>query len=164
MRSRAGFTLIELMVVVMIVGVLAAIAIPQYTKSIEGSKADDAAAVVKMIGTTNRMFRLDNDVYARGLVNSTCSGACPSPLPAAPTGCALVQCRYLGAAAELDQKGYQFWAGSGAACGAVGAYVACAKRKSGASPGTNQAPYKNWGYGMKDDGAMEAIGGAPLPN
>lgn len=45
-KHRNGFTLIELMVVITIVGILAAIAIPSYTRYIDQSNRSDAKATL----------------------------------------------------------------------------------------------------------------------
>ena len=44
--SRRGFTLIEIIVVCLMIGILASFAVPEYLRSIETAKADDAVAMV----------------------------------------------------------------------------------------------------------------------
>ncbi|KQA21456.1 pilin [Vibrio metoecus] len=51
-KQQQGFTLIELMIVVAVIGVLAAIAIPQYQNYVKKSEAAAAVATVRSL-TTN---------------------------------------------------------------------------------------------------------------
>ena len=46
MRNKKGFTLLELLVVVLIIGILASIALPQYTKAVEKAKLSESARPV----------------------------------------------------------------------------------------------------------------------
>ena len=49
-RSQKGFTLIELMIVVAIIGILAAVAIPAFLKFIRKSKTSESSINIKAIG------------------------------------------------------------------------------------------------------------------
>jgi type IV pilus assembly protein PilA len=59
-----GFTLIELMIVVAILGILAAIAIPNFMRFQAKSKQSEAKTNLGAIGTTAEAFRSENDTYA----------------------------------------------------------------------------------------------------
>ncbi len=48
-QFKKGFTLIEMLVVVLIIGILAGIALPQYQKSVEKSKASEALIILKSL-------------------------------------------------------------------------------------------------------------------
>ena len=63
--SRArGFTLIELVVVMAIVGILAAIAIPSYVDSIRRGHRNDARAAVVQASQFAERWRTENGSYA----------------------------------------------------------------------------------------------------
>lgn len=64
-RSAAhrGFTLIELMVVLVIIGVMAAMSMPSFHRAIEQSRADIAAANLRTIWAAERIYWLENHTY-----------------------------------------------------------------------------------------------------
>ena len=57
--AQKGFTLIELMIVVAIIGILAAIAVPAYQNYTK--KASDTACIAETKGYANKIFILLND-------------------------------------------------------------------------------------------------------
>ena len=74
---KKGFTLIELIVVIIIVGILAAIGMTQYTKVVEKGRAAEARLVLGSLRTAQVSYFMENDVYA-GLVdlNVSAPAAC----------------------------------------------------------------------------------------
>ncbi|KAB0629185.1 prepilin-type N-terminal cleavage/methylation domain-containing protein [Acinetobacter gandensis] len=61
---QKGFTLIELMIVVAIIGILAAIAIPAYQNYTK--RASDNACLAEMKGFANKLFLIQNDPNGPG--------------------------------------------------------------------------------------------------
>ena len=62
-RNERGFTLIEIMVVVVILGVLAAIVIPKFLDRPDQAKVTKAKVDMKSLEEALGMFKLDNGYY-----------------------------------------------------------------------------------------------------
>lgn len=62
--KQAGFTLLELMIVVAIIAILSAIAIPQYSQYITRSKLTDGMNALSAYRVSMEQYYQDNRVYA----------------------------------------------------------------------------------------------------
>jgi general secretion pathway protein G len=62
-KNAAGFTLIELIVVVAIIGLLAGLVVPQFIKQEEKATAKAVKAQIELLGTALDTFRLDVGRY-----------------------------------------------------------------------------------------------------
>ena len=82
-KNRKGFTLIELMIVVVIIGILAALAIPRFMAASKKSKISEAKLVVKQIWTASQVYYEEQgayppaatlDIFADGVLNADLAG------------------------------------------------------------------------------------------
>ncbi len=60
---KRGFTLIEIVTVMVIVGVLAAMAIPMFIRSLEEAKNREAQAALRLIRATERLYYLEYEAF-----------------------------------------------------------------------------------------------------
>lgn len=67
MKDETGFTLIELMIVIAIIGILAAIAIPQFSAYRVRSYNSAANADLRNAATAQEAYFVDAQTYANGL-------------------------------------------------------------------------------------------------
>ncbi|MBI5744597.1 MAG: type II secretion system protein [Elusimicrobia bacterium] len=154
---KKGFTLIELMVVVLIMGILASMSIPYYYKTVETSKATDSVSIGHLLGSANRMYILDNPGAASAISGQVTNSCNTSNCTGASNACRIVACSYV-AQQDWDAGSYNYYVcngNSGGSCCAANA-VSCTFRKSGAG-----SPYSGWGYRFDASGGCTSLGGAP---
>lgn len=68
-RRAAGFTLMEIMVVVIVVGILATIALPSYKEAMQKSRRTDARESLMEAASRQEQFMLDRSTYTKNMVD-----------------------------------------------------------------------------------------------
>jgi general secretion pathway protein G len=84
MKKRSGFTLIEILVVIMIIGVLAAMVVPQVMDRPDRARVIAAKTDIRALISALKLYRLDNHAYPsteqglRALVRKPETGRLPT--------------------------------------------------------------------------------------
>ncbi len=88
--NKSGFTLVEIMIVVAIIGLLAAIAIPNFVKARTTSQANACVNNLRQIDGAKQQWALEQKQQATATVSSTSlqpylgRGSAGSPFPTCP--------------------------------------------------------------------------------
>lgn len=62
-QNQQGFSLVELMIVLVIIGILAAVGVPIYTSNVQKAKMSEADAALGTIRTAMRVYYAENGHY-----------------------------------------------------------------------------------------------------
>ena len=81
MKSKRGFTPIELLIVIVIIGILAAIAIPAYTGYMQRGRRADAKTALQQVRAAQEMWRAEKGGYSTSQAElQTTMGAPPTSI------------------------------------------------------------------------------------
>ncbi|MFH1519316.1 MAG: hypothetical protein ABIE75_01930 [Candidatus Omnitrophota bacterium] len=78
---RKAFTLLELMIIVVIVGIIGGIGIPFYQNAVNGAKGREAVAQLRLIQAAEKVEMLESDSYQACSGYAACNPALNIDLP-----------------------------------------------------------------------------------
>lgn len=81
-NGARGFTLIELIVAMVVIAILAAIAIPQYSEYISRSRRAEAQAFLIEVAARQQHFLVDRRAYSTNITNAPTAGGLGMTIPA----------------------------------------------------------------------------------
>jgi prepilin-type N-terminal cleavage/methylation domain-containing protein len=76
-KKEKGFTMIELMIVVVIIGILAALAIPKFMRATTKTKQSEAKQLLKQIYAMQHAYRQEYDSYCCNGASAVADGSIP---------------------------------------------------------------------------------------
>jgi type IV pilus assembly protein PilA len=124
-NSQKGFTLIELMIVVAIIGILAAVAIPAFMDYMKKGKRSEAELNLNAIAKSNKSEFTTNAGYIASVAAATPTANCCTQNVGGTKKCAVVVAEWQGVATwdaldfELSEPFYFQYAYNGVAGGAT---------------------------------------------
>ena len=105
MNKAKGFTLIELMIVVVVIGIISMIALPSFQDSMRKGKRSDAKTSLLDGASRMEQYYLDNKTYTTSLANvglgtNSSEGYYALSVKADPGNCPIASCYVLVATAQ----------------------------------------------------------------
>ena len=75
MMTKKGFTLIEILIVVIILGILATLSVPQFTRMIKRARMSEAWAGLGAVRTAQSVYWMEKSAYAGAVGDLDCDSS-----------------------------------------------------------------------------------------